>query len=94
LSGFGRADTNQGRSLEEVDELFAVKLWAWQYQKYETHGTGHLLAALENEGTAAMEKAQTEELELPDAKANVSYRSMSWVLEYSQRGQYNHAEVV
>jgi hypothetical protein len=51
--------------LEEVDELFAANLWAWQFKKYETHGTGRLLAALENEG-AAMGKVPAEVLELPD----------------------------
>lgn len=56
--------TIQGRSLEEVDELFAADIWAWQFARYETHGTGHLLAALENEGTLA-EKAQMQEIERP-----------------------------
>lgn len=54
----------KGRSLEEVDELFAAKLWAWQFSKYETHGAGHLVAALENEGVfdkgPAVEQSEAE----------------------------------
>lgn len=46
---------NQGRSLEEVDELFAANLKAWQFKKYETHGTGRLLTALEGETEPAAE---------------------------------------
>jgi SP family sugar:H+ symporter-like MFS transporter len=76
MSDIGRIDTNQGRSLEEVDELFAAKLWAWQYHKYETHGTGRLLALLENEGVA-IEKAKIEEHEFTSAQTNVSYRCKS-----------------
>lgn len=28
----------KNRSLEEVDELFEEKLWAWQFSKYKTKG--------------------------------------------------------
>lgn len=28
----------KGRSLEEVDELFATKLPAWKFKEYKTHG--------------------------------------------------------
>ncbi|OQV03352.1 hypothetical protein CLAIMM_08404 [Cladophialophora immunda] len=48
----------KGRSLEEVDELFAAKLHAWQFKKYETCGTGRLLTTIENEGVALPVKAQ------------------------------------
>ena len=44
--------------MEEVDELFAAKLWAWQFKTYQTHGAGRVLAALENEG-AVDENAKT-----------------------------------
>jgi hypothetical protein len=36
-----------GRSLEEVDELFAQKLWAWQFKGYKTTGVGARIAHLE-----------------------------------------------
>jgi len=60
----------KGRSLEEVDELFAANLWAWQFEKHDTHGSGALITALENEGTFTnqdlkdMRKGQVEEVEL------------------------------
>lgn len=37
----------KGRSLEEVDELFEAKLWAWQFDKYQTEGVGSRIAYLE-----------------------------------------------
>lgn len=40
----------KGRSLEETDELFAMKLWAWQFNKAETHGVGSRIARLEQRG--------------------------------------------
>lgn len=55
----------QGRSLEEVDELFEARLHAWQFSKYETSGTGRLLAALENGGEVA-DKSHTAEIEERD----------------------------
>ena len=38
-----------GRSLEEVDELFAArpKLWGWQFEDYVTSGAGSRLTRLE-----------------------------------------------
>lgn len=36
-----------GRSLEEVDELFEARLWAWQFKSYKTSGIGHLIAELQ-----------------------------------------------
>jgi hypothetical protein len=48
--------------LEEVDELFEAKLWAWNFSQYETHGTARLLTSLENEGTFGR-KAVTEQTE-------------------------------
>ncbi|GFZ46602.1 hypothetical protein JCM24511_03822 [Saitozyma sp. JCM 24511] len=37
----------KGRSLEELDEMFEAKLWAWQFSRYETKGVGHAIAELE-----------------------------------------------
>lgn len=37
-----------GRSLEEVDELFDAKLWAWQFKDYKTSGVGHRITMLED----------------------------------------------
>lgn len=39
----------KGRTLEEIDDLFAAKLPAWRFKGYETHGTARYLADLENE---------------------------------------------
>lgn len=39
-----------GRSLEEVDELFGAKLWAWQFKGYKTSGVGARIAQLERGG--------------------------------------------
>ena len=44
-----------GRSLEEVDELFEANLWAWQFKKYQTHGVGHRLTELEMHRTSVKE---------------------------------------
>lgn len=41
----------KGRSLEEVDELFEAKLWAWQFDKYQTEGVGSRIAHLESKTT-------------------------------------------
>lgn len=48
----------KGRSLEEVDELFEAKLWAWQFSKYETTGVGSRIAQLE-EHNAVPDKASS-----------------------------------
>ncbi|WVW86933.1 hypothetical protein I302_108989 [Kwoniella bestiolae CBS 10118] len=37
----------RGRSLEEVDELFERKLWAWQFNKAESRGLGAEIARIE-----------------------------------------------
>ena len=37
----------KGRSLEETDELFEMRLWAWQFGKAETTGIGRRIARLE-----------------------------------------------
>jgi len=49
--------------LEEVDELFEVpNLKAWRFKDYETHGTGRMLAMLEQEG-APFEKTKVAQIE-------------------------------
>lgn len=37
----------KGRCFEEVDELFDAKLWAWQFNQYQTRGIGGQIAQLE-----------------------------------------------
>ena len=37
----------KGRSLEEVDELFEKRLWAWQFAKAETTGIGARIRQVE-----------------------------------------------
>ena len=40
----------QGRSLEEIDELYQARLWAWQFKTFETTGVGATIAQLEQGG--------------------------------------------
>lgn len=51
--------SSQGRGLEEVDELFAAKLWAWQFKKHETHEASQALTVqvkeIQCEGTVHIE---------------------------------------
>ncbi|KAH8811051.1 hypothetical protein F5884DRAFT_819467 [Xylogone sp. PMI_703] len=61
----------KGRSLEEVDELFAARLYVWRFKKYETHGRGRLLADIEIEKTD-LQKSHIEEIELSNTKGSVS----------------------
>ena len=44
----------KGRSLEETDELFEMRLWAWQFNKAKTAGVGARIAQLE-QGNADVE---------------------------------------
>lgn len=47
----------QGRTLEEVDELFGAKLRAWQFKNYQTHGAARALAEIEKSGdTEALDR--------------------------------------
>ena len=50
----------KGRSLEEVDELFERKLWAWQFSKAQTHGIGARIAAMEAGEASGSESAKGE----------------------------------
>lgn len=56
-----------------MDELFEAKLWAWQFKRYETHGTGRTLATLENEGQvySGKEIADIQDHDLPLAETKV-----------------------
>lgn len=49
--------SSQGRSLEEVDELFEAHIWAWQFKKYKTTGTAGLLTEIENKGALSSDEA-------------------------------------
>ena len=49
----------KNRSLEEIDELFQAKLWAWQFSSYETKGlAGRVAAHTQADGAIA---GKTEE---------------------------------
>lgn len=37
----------QGRNLEEIDQLFEANLPAWRFDKFETDGLSHDVVALE-----------------------------------------------
>ena len=56
-------NTPKGRTLEEVDDLFAAKLPAWRFKAYETHGTVRLLADLENEKEVSVKQELAHEVE-------------------------------
>lgn len=42
---------SQGRSLEEVDELFEARLSARKFKNFESFGAARMITTLENEGT-------------------------------------------
>ena len=42
------ANHDQGRNLEEIDQLFEANIPAWKFCKYQTGGLTHELAVLEN----------------------------------------------
>ena len=52
-----------GRSLEETDELFEMKLWAWQFEQAQTTGVGRRIAEIEmGESVDGVFKARNETL--------------------------------
>ncbi|CAK7199486.1 hypothetical protein SEUCBS139899_002166 [Sporothrix eucalyptigena] len=48
-----------GRTLEEVDEMFEAKIWAWQFKNFKTTGVGRRLGELERHNEEAL-KAQKQ----------------------------------
>ncbi|KAJ9647499.1 hypothetical protein H2204_000128 [Knufia peltigerae] len=52
----------KGRSLEEVDELFERKLWAWQFSKAKTYGTGNQVTLIEDNGQELSVEAGKEQV--------------------------------
>lgn len=57
----------QGRTLEEIDDLFAAKLPAWRFKGYETHGTVRMLADLEKEKDLSAKQEIAREIEVQKA---------------------------
>lgn len=53
----------QGRNLEEIDQLFEARLPAWQFHKFQTDGLGHDLAVLQRDKTGAEIIEQCEDVE-------------------------------
>ncbi|KAH8901337.1 general substrate transporter [Thozetella sp. PMI_491] len=53
----------KGRSLEEVDELFEQKLWAWQYSKATTYGVGARITAMEGGSHSNTDAAESKAVE-------------------------------
>ena len=51
-----------GRSLEEVDELFEARLWAWQFKSYKTSGIGHRITELEEHNTQGEKVVMVSEI--------------------------------
>lgn len=60
----------QGRNLEEIDQLFEAKLPAWQFHKFQTDGLSHDLAVLERDKTSAKMIEQCEDVERADPEAS------------------------
>ncbi|WVQ98401.1 hypothetical protein IAU59_005524 [Kwoniella sp. CBS 9459] len=56
-----------GRSLEEMDERFEMRLWAWQFKKAETKGVGARITQLEA-GQRAVGKADQDDTKVDDEK--------------------------
>lgn len=57
----------KGRSLEETDELFERRLWAWQFAKAKTTGAGARIHALENGSVDDLEAAADDAWDRKDA---------------------------
>lgn len=53
----------QGRNLEEIDQLFEAKLPAWQFHKFQTDGLSHDLAVLERDKKDAKIIVECEDVE-------------------------------
>lgn len=63
----------KGRSLEELDELFDLKVTAWRFGSIATTGAGHTVAIIENEAekkTAVLaEQDEASYREQPEQRA-------------------------
>ena len=53
----------KGRSLEEVDELFNARIWAWKYSSYETKG---LAGRVRDHEGGALQESKLAMAEMPD----------------------------
>lgn len=62
----------QGRSLEEVDELFKAGLAAWRFKGHHTHGTAGFLTAMENGDRSAA----ADEKRIGDGDGDLSDREI------------------
>ena len=51
-----------GRSLEETDELFEKRLWAWQFKEAKTVGVGRRIAQLEQGRLEDVEQEKAAEI--------------------------------
>lgn len=68
----------QGRSLEEVDELFEAKIAAWKFRNYQTTGEGSTLGAMQNHELGNANKdMETEHVE----GGAVSLASLMWSVD-------------
>ncbi|CAK7222120.1 hypothetical protein SCUCBS95973_004733 [Sporothrix curviconia] len=62
------------RTLEEVDEMFEAKIWAWQFKNFQTTGVGARLGELERHNEAALEaqkQATSKHVDLPAESTEV-----------------------
>lgn len=60
----------KNRSLEEVDELFNAKLWAWQFSKYKTTSLAGRVAHHDDRGSAKelQQEQEPEAVELEESR--------------------------
>lgn len=62
----------KGRNLEEIDELFAAKLPAWRFKRYQTSGLSHDVGALQQkDGSIISTKAAALELDDVETEGQV-----------------------
>ncbi|ORY24565.1 general substrate transporter [Naematelia encephala] len=60
----------KGRSLEEIDELFAAKLWAWQFSSYKTRGLGRSVVEHYETGKS-LDETKVEEIDEKTVQTDV-----------------------
>ncbi|WVF72551.1 hypothetical protein IAT40_007368 [Kwoniella sp. CBS 6097] len=65
-----------GRSLEEMDELFELRLWAWQFKGAETKGVGARITQLEA-GRRGAEGADQDDIKMDDEKHTEDRREIA-----------------
>jgi hypothetical protein len=63
-----------GRSLEEVDELFEQRLWAWQFRRAVTTGVGSKIGQLEARREHKLQRDRERGAQQPDEEESVELK--------------------